>query len=570
MHVEKGELEAAAKRRRTPGLILTLICVLFAFAGGFVTGDQGWLPSRYLIPAKDRIKAWIRVAAPPPAVTRKTVMTGLLRLELERISVPGIREGAGGGLTSVGSQLLLLTHEGTILLSKGSMPRATALRTPDNGYEAYRSASTSQRYRDLNHNLLWFRYNDILYFEAAGEGVLAVSYTEWHEQAECYTSTVARLDLGPAPVDVARVEAGPEDWRILFRTAPCLPLKRTMRALEGQMAGGRMEYEPSTGRILLGSGDYHWDGVYAPEALAQNPLNDYGKVIEIDAVSGASTHRSIGHRNVQGLTLDASGRLWATEHGPRGGDELNLVRDGANFGWPAVTLGTAYSELPWPGALPYGRHDGFDEPVFAWMPSIATSNVDQISGFDPAWDGDLMVASLKSGALFRVRLSGARAEMVERIPIGEAIRYVHQHTDGRLVAWTDKHALIFMTKSRETPEAARVERLIAEDDEWPEGRKGAVSTAFKGCLECHSLSSAAPPSAPPLGTVFERPVAGYEYADYSAALSQRGGRWTREALTAFLSHPGTFAPGTTMPDPGLSDRTVADLVRLLERLSHPE
>ncbi|NNF26011.1 MAG: hypothetical protein HKN73_02160, partial [Gemmatimonadetes bacterium] len=563
------EVEAATRAHLRPGMSLALLCVLFAFAGGFVAGDQAWLPQRYLVPVKDWIKTRLEMAAPPPRVTRETVSTGLLRLDLERIRVPGLREGAGGGLTSVRDHLLLVTHDGNVLRVDGTSTHPTSIRPPDNGFRAYRSASGTPRYENLNHNLLWFRYNDVLYFESDGSGALALSYTEWHDAAECYTTTVARLDLGPAPVDVVATNAGPEDWRILFRTEPCLPLKKTMRALEGQMAGGRMAYDPSTGLILLGSGDYHWDGLYAPDVLAQDPRNDYGKVLEIDPQTGASSHRSIGHRNVQGLALDTSGRLWGVEHGPRGGDELNLIRPGRNFGWPRVTLGTAYSGLPWPDASPYGRHDGYAEPVFAWVPSIATSNLVQVRGFDPAWDGDLMVASLRSGSLFRVRLAGDRVQVVEPIPLGEPIRYVHQHSDGRLVAWTDQHQIVFISKSHERAAAARAALLIKEQGLDP-ARAGALTSALGGCLECHGLAPSSTDAVPHLGQVFGGPVAGSSYPGHSPALEARGGRWTRAALTAFLSDPQAFAPGTTMPAPNLSSRTVNDLVSLLERLSHPE
>ena len=569
MHVRKDEVAAATRARMAPGIALGMLCVLFAFAGGFVAGDQGWLPQRYVVLVKDRLKAWIRVAAPPPPVSRETISTALLRLDVERIRVPGLADGAGGGLTSVGDHLLLVTHDGSILRVDGTSTRPTSIRTPDNGFAAYRTASTSPEYRSLTHNLSWFRYNDLLYFEARGSAALALSYTEWHPEVECYTTTVARLDLGVAPVDVTGLEATPEAWRILFRTEPCLPLKRTMRALEGQMAGGRMAYDPSAGQILLGSGDYHWDGVYAPEVLAQNTENDYGKVIQIDAENGTSSHRSLGHRNVQGLAFDTSGRLWGVEHGPRGGDELNLIRPGRNYGWPRVTLGTAYSGLPWPGASPYGRHEGYDEPAFAWVPSIATSNLVEIQGFDPAWDGDLMVASLRSGSLYRVRLEGDHVQTVEPIYLGEPIRYVHRHTDGRLVAWTDRHHLIFISRSEESPAGARAEQLI-RDLGLGSGRETDLSGAFRGCLECHGLSPDDESAAPALGTVFAGPVAEAPYPAYSPSLANRGGRWTRPALTAFLTDPSAFAPGTTMPNPNLSAQTVDDLISLLERLSHPE
>ncbi len=110
------------------------------------------------------------------------------------------------------------------------------------------------------------------------------------------------------------------------------------------MAGGRIAYRQPH-KIVLGSGDYSWDGIYAPEAYAQKPDNDYGKVLEIDLNSGKSRKLSIGHRNMQGVLVHLNGQVWVTEHGPRGGDELNRVIGGGNFGWPEEVLGTRL-ELP--------------------------------------------------------------------------------------------------------------------------------------------------------------------------------------------------------------------------------
>ncbi|NNM32801.1 MAG: hypothetical protein HKO53_07025, partial [Gemmatimonadetes bacterium] len=140
MYVRKDEVEAATRARLRPGMSLALLCVLFAFAGGFVAGDQRWLPQRYLVPVKDFIKSRLEMAAPPPRVIRETLATGLLRLDLARVRVPGLREGAGGGLTSVRDHLLLVTHEGSILRVEGTSAHPTSIRTPDNGFQAYRSA----------------------------------------------------------------------------------------------------------------------------------------------------------------------------------------------------------------------------------------------------------------------------------------------------------------------------------------------------------------------------------------------------------------------------------------------
>ena len=128
-------------------------------------------------------------------------------------------------------------------------------------------------------------------------------------------------------------------WKILFESNPCLPLKETYRALEGHMAGGRIAFDGQE-TLYLASGDYHWDGMYAPAALAQDEAADYGKVIAINVFSGNAEQVSRGHRNTQGIAIDNSGSIWVTEQGVRGGDELNLIKKGENYGWPDASLGT--------------------------------------------------------------------------------------------------------------------------------------------------------------------------------------------------------------------------------------
>lgn len=99
----------------------------------------------------------------------------------------------------------------------------------------------------------------------------------------------------------------------------------------------------------LASGDYSWDGVYADDVIAQKDEFDYGKVIEINVETRVAKQISKGHRNTQGIAIDRLGDLWTVEHGHRGGDELNRIVEGADYGWPSVTLGTRYSGLPLPG-----------------------------------------------------------------------------------------------------------------------------------------------------------------------------------------------------------------------------
>ena len=100
-----------------------------------------------------------------------------------------------------------------------------------------------------------------------------------------------------------------------------------------------------------------------------------GKLVRIELTSGEVEIIAGGFRNPQGFARDADGKLWETEHGPQGGDELNLVRPGLNYGWPYVTHGIQYGNKIWPYSETQGRHDEFEKPVYAWIPAIGISNL---------------------------------------------------------------------------------------------------------------------------------------------------------------------------------------------------
>ncbi len=168
-----------------------------------------------------------------------------------------------------------------------------------------------------------------------------------------------------------------------------------------------------------------------------------GKLLRIEIRTGAAETLTRGHRNPQGLARDAAGDLWATEHGGRGGDELNLLEPGEHYGWPQVSYG-----FPYTGPGSGGRHDGFTRPVFAWVPSPGVSAlVVNDPGAFPLWDDDLLIASLngtsytpeileaspRGQSIYRVRRRGRVVQYVERILVGDGpIRDLAFLPDGQL------------------------------------------------------------------------------------------------------------------------------------------
>ncbi|HSR73150.1 MAG TPA: PQQ-dependent sugar dehydrogenase, partial [Kiloniellales bacterium] len=147
---------------------------------------------------------------------------------------------------------------------------------------------------------------------------------------------------------------------------------------------------------------------------------------------------SYGHRNPQGLTRHPeTGAIWSVEHGPRGGDELNLIVPGVNYGWPVITYGISYAGFP----IGEGTSKpGMAQPVRYWVPSISPSGMTFYSGsVFPEWRGDLFIGALSGRLLARLEMDGAEVVHEERLltDLGERIREVRQGPDGRLYLLTD-------------------------------------------------------------------------------------------------------------------------------------
>jgi glucose/arabinose dehydrogenase len=151
---------------------------------------------------------------------------------------------------------------------------------------------------------------------------------------------------------------------------------------------------------------------------------------------------SIGHRNVQAATLHPdTGELWEVEHGTRGGDELNVVRKGLDYGWPTIAYGIEYQGQPITGGIT--QQAGMEQPVYYWDPVIAPSGMLFYTGsMFPAWRGDLFIGGLASTNLVRLEMKDGKVVGEERLltdlqPRRERIRDVEQGPDGALFVLTD-------------------------------------------------------------------------------------------------------------------------------------
>jgi glucose/arabinose dehydrogenase len=216
----------------------------------------------------------------------------------------------------------------------------------------------------------------------------------------------------------------------------------------GNHFGCRIVQTPDD-NLFLTMGDH-----FTTRDQAQNLANHLGKLIRIrpdgsvppdNPFVGRANAKpeiwSYGHRNPQGLALHpATGRLWEHEHGPRGGDEVNIIEPGKNYGWPVIGYGIDYN-----GArIHESTHkDGMEQPIWYWVPSIAPSGMTfaQTSTI-PAWRNSLFVGALAGEALVRLELDGEKIVKEERLlhDLRERIRDVRQGPDGALWLATDNSA----------------------------------------------------------------------------------------------------------------------------------
>ena len=153
-------------------------------------------------------------------LSTRSISSSFVRLRLDELSVPLSRSGAGGGLTSFGDDVLLLTHDGVIHLISGTELLSTNIQVPDNGFRAYKAAAESPRYQGVQHFFGQFRYNDILFYSDGSDRALIISYTEWFSDEACFGTTVARLKISSETISAEQIIANGNDWDIVYRTQP--------------------------------------------------------------------------------------------------------------------------------------------------------------------------------------------------------------------------------------------------------------------------------------------------------------------------------------------------------------
>lgn len=205
----------------------------------------------------------------------------------------------------------------------------------------------------------------------------------------------------------------------------------------------RIAFSPDGQYLFLASGDRQ------KMQPAQDLSNTLGTVVRLTpdgepapgnpfAERGSPSDQiwSYGHRNILGLQFDAQGRLWDLEHGPAGGDELNLVVRGDNYGWPVVSEGDHYDGEAIP---PHSTQPEFHAPAISWTPVIAPGDFVFYSGkLWPEWQGQAVIAAMKPSGIVRVAIEGEQAREVARYPFERRVREIVEGPDGALWILEDR------------------------------------------------------------------------------------------------------------------------------------
>ena len=204
---------------------------------------------------------------------------------------------------------------------------------------------------------------------------------------------------------------------------------------------GRIAFSPDRRFLFFTNGDRQ---KFDP---AQDPKATLGKVLRLtldgkpapgNPLAAKGFHPAVwsyGHRNLLGIAFDASGDLWEQEMGPKGGDEVNLIQPGRNYGWPKASNGSHYDGRDIPDHAP---GDGFEPPMVWWNPVISPGGLMIYSGaMFPQWKGDAFIGGLSSQALVRVDLDGTNARKGDQWDMGARIREVEQGPEGAIYLLED-------------------------------------------------------------------------------------------------------------------------------------
>jgi len=338
-------------------------------------------------------------------------------LEIQEKNVKSTQVESGRGAA------LAVLNDGSLLLGGGERGDTLFLYSQNKLVTIGKVLEQNERIRDSR-----FAPTDIaILSEDANSAQLLISYPRLTQNPECVRLVVFRYTYSKKEQSIEKGER----W---FQGKPCVAISAV------QHAAGRMQVIDSTTAYLT-TGDLGYPKINRVAARGW-----LGGVFEIKANSIKQISK--GHRNPQGI-VKIGNNIYISEHGPRGGDELNLIKKGKDYGWPFVTFGQAYSSGDYVKPTKPGTHAGYEKPLYSWVPSVAPTELVQLPT-GPQWkaqQSQIVMGTLAEQALIFIELlSPNKVGAVTSFDVGHRIRDLELLPDATMVATTDDGKLLLISR----------------------------------------------------------------------------------------------------------------------------
>tara|TARA_B100000787_G_scaffold156676_1_gene132958 strand:- start:190 stop:1587 length:1398 start_codon:yes stop_codon:yes gene_type:complete len=371
-------------------------------------------------------------------------------LSLDHYTIPVY--SSYGGIENMGNDILYLSGDSDLFLLKENdddLIKYEFIKIPIDKIKNNKKSFVEDNESKVGKNAeKYFGIKDILVekFEGFENKLLLVSTLNYRNKENCYVVSVFYAEILNEKLFKL------SNWKDLFSTSKCLSIDLTTNPrFAAASAGGRL-IKLDKNSILFSIGDFYADGVNGP-MLSQDLSNLYGKIIKINMSNFKSKIFSSGHRNPQGLHIDKDNNIFATEHGPTGGDEINAIYENNNYGWPYATYGTNYkssdaykkiandNNKKWPIDQSKNKHNNYTKPIFSWGNQVGISNlVSYENNYFDKWNKNLIISALASKQLIRVIYNYETESFIykENIIIGKRIRDIVLMDNGKIALLTDR------------------------------------------------------------------------------------------------------------------------------------
>lgn len=484
----------------------------------------------------------------PPAFPSRSIQSGLLPLKVElfaninknRLALHMEPITNGGAIhVKKDGELIFMDRTGQFWEIKKNIVAKLHLNAPNN-YSVFLKENPG-----AFGNGLLMRATSFVYDEE--NRLLYVAFNRYESKNKMrFCVSVVNLDLDNLGVE----HIAEKKWSSVFQA------DFTLDDYVSNGSGGKLAIHNQKIYLTLGFADSD-DILYDNNKsffLPQSKSSQQGKILEIDYLNRAWRIYSIGHRNPEGLFWTQGGILFETEHGPQGGDEVNIIRYGNNYGWPLKTFGTRYGtyDYDWPQSVTNSKAK-FTLPMYAFMPSVGISSILQLQGFDDKFDGDLLIGSLKAQSIFRLKLSGNHVLYSEQIWLGRRVRDLAQFQNDVYILTDDSLILKITVNEVELKQNKKRNDLYF------------TSEVIKNkCLLCHSFTESNKSSlAPSLAHLIGRKLGSDNFINYSNGFKKSNLYWNEKNLRQFLKNPQDFINGSLMPNQDLDEKQIDEVVKIL-------